>query len=199
MSRHKLQIIDALKKDISFKEAEIQTLGHFGLVVTLNSTTDPKFLILESSKVYQSIEEQSRLLEIISSSGCTAENSYRIPFFSGLSGADLGNFLLGPGKVIEGISLDVGFDVLPVDFNYYGIKRFLNYLNIIRNQPPVFGGNNRFEMYEEYFVDLMVKNDFKINMILPTVFMEIFPNGSILEELFEEVKTRQMAINIASK
>ncbi len=197
MFNHRTSIMDALKKHPILKEAEIELISYFGLAITMNNNT--KFLIFEPSAVYTKIDEQINLLTTISDAECSPSNSYRIPYFAGLSGSDLGYFLLGPDQVIDNLNIKINFDILPVDFNLSGIRRFLNYLNMLDSQIPIFKSNNNISLYIEYFVGLIEDNDFKINTILPLMFKDMFPSGEILQKIFDEVKVRQEKYEMIGK
>jgi len=183
--RQREPIIDALKK---YKSGyfTVTDLGQY--IIRVEFEDNIKYIIFETIEIYQNIDDYFIFLKTIDEIGCTPQNSYRLPYFAGVSGNDLGEFLLGPNETISlDLDINIHFDKFPVDFNIYGINRFITYLNIVKGQTPIFKGNNLFSEYITYFVDIITEADGKVNTILPLKFKDMSPHGKILDDIFDKL------------
>jgi len=149
--------------------------------------TKDKFIVLEKVDVYRNIDD---LVSLLKEFEHLPKNPsvMRIPFFAGVSGHDLGNFLLPDTQISMDLILDVpiSFEVYPADFNIAGSNRFAVYLNMKKNQTPVYRSNDNFMDYEKYFLQEIENNEGRLNTIIPFEYSYLFPNNLAIQSLFKK-------------
>jgi len=144
------------------------------------------YIIYESLKVYISSKTAISFIEDLNSIEFKSSNFLRIPFFAGCSGYDIGNFLYGKNQTIsENLDNKIFFEVPVADFNILGLKRFLNYMEIQKNLPPIFNGNNNYSEYLQYFLD-KINSSKSYNEVMPLKELQkLYPDNGFIKEIHE--------------
>jgi hypothetical protein len=155
-----------------------------------------KYIIFERLDIYRNLDDLLKFLEIISGPifrDVDSENILRIPFFAGCSGFDLAQLLMPNTQISLDIKLDqkISFERMPSDFNTEGSKRFCNYLNLIKNTEPIYRSNNNYSDYKQYFNNIVSKNSWKVNLILPYAFLYLPCNKEAVIDIYKEIEEAQ--------
>jgi hypothetical protein len=147
------------------------------------------YIVFEPENIFTSIDHLLDFKIALSSIDFKSKNILRIPYFAGCSGFDLGYFLLEENTSIsDNIDYNIDYSILPVDFNYYGFERYLNYMDILIKNYPIFKGNNNILYHYEYFIKTREEVDGKINLVIPLAFIRCFRTQRFLNELVERLK-----------
>jgi hypothetical protein len=179
----------------------IESISNFKeIIFNINEIADNVYEIINEDKIFYIIFESeniftttSQLLSFkirLSDIEFKSNNILRIPYFAGCSGYDLGYFLLGKNTSISmAIDYKIDYNLLPVDFNYYGFERYLNYMLTLVNGYPVFNSNNNIEQHYNFFIQERRKLEGKINLLIPLNIIRCFKGkDSFLSKLIELLK-----------
>jgi len=197
----KIFINKIIKSIIEYKEGyyEVKNLNDF-IFQIMTKEGKPKYLIFEPVEIYQKIDSLTEFLTILDKIEFETEDILRIPFFAGCSGYDIGYFITGNHITIDKkLNREISFEVLPADFNAYGLNRFLNYVDMLYDTHPIFKGNNNFSSYIEYFEKIIKEKDDKINMVLPLNFIKRSTKTPFLKAIidsYEEVYFKKKGIRL---
>jgi len=142
-----------------------------------------RYFIFEPSDIYTSIQAMMQFQEEInefSKMNIDASLVKRLPFFGGITSKELSVFM----DLNVTLEKPINFSVVPADFNFYGIKRFCNYIGLKHSEMPAYGSNDNFSDYVSYFIEEIKNNDWKINSILPTGFLSLCGDNNGMHALF---------------
>jgi len=175
----------------------LDILNNYVLKISLEKET--KYIIFEPEDVYTKVNTFVNFLQDINtvelSEAAEKKNVLRLPFFAGCSGFDLFNFIFNGDETLDQrLNKEINFDLVPADFNLYGVQRFCRYLDLKHADIPIYKSNNNFNDYLKYFLDLAEQNDFKINLFLPVTFSRICPESKGLNSIIKYIEEKQKGL-----
>jgi len=192
-----------MRSDTYFKEILNVIKEHEGGFFKVNQLNNYISEVIDANNnffyiIYESIEVYTKMDNFIDFSIETSQidffsdNLLRIPFFAGCSSYDLGNFLYGDNRSLDQeIDYSLLFEREPIDFNFYGLERFITYLDIIKRQPPIFKSNNIYENYIEYFMQKIDAVEGRYRMILPLgQLLKLKPENQFLLDLIQKIEEK---------
>jgi hypothetical protein len=191
----------------SFANPIIQTITHYNngefdakiindFIIEITDKEDQKFyLIFEPKEIFYKVDALTLFLKALDSTKFKSDNILRIPFFAGCSGYDIGYFLTGNAiSLNKELNQKISFEILPIDFNILGLHRFLNYVDMLYKERPIFKSNNTFKNYIEYFEEIIQEKDDKINLVLPPVgLISRSSNTPFLSNIIDSYEETQYA------
>lgn len=184
------EIVIAIKK-YSDGVYKANLIGEWAIEINFEGKPS-KFIVYEPQICYTNIEEAVTYFRILTDLKSKTETNaiLMIPFFSAVTGTMLGEFILGETiNIAEELELTIEFNTFPSDFNTQGSTSFMYHLGDIQVSVNIEGNPNSFNEYVIYFAEAVNNVGGRINLILPVIFLEMFPHSAAISSLFEEIKT----------
>jgi hypothetical protein len=154
-----------------------------------------KLIVFEPKEIFIDVKAYANHLEYFNEhykKKYITSNVLVVPFFSGINIYDLNFFLFKEMKSFNHeFNLPIFFKIQPANFNCAGIKRFINYLNYLKNKIPVFKGYN-FDNYSFFIKNQIKKMDGKYQFFIPkeaiSFELDTFGKEGALNTIIEEMK-----------
>ncbi len=175
-----MDIIKEIQNQLSNEDIYFEMITDY--IIKIHIEDSVKYINFEPEEIYTNIESFVNYLEEYSEAGVELP-AMRIPFFAGISPAELGHFLLGPGQTFGNYSKEVEYSTVPANFNINGSKFFCEYLDYLYTLEEVKDGKNNFKNHIDNLVLRIKELSWSYNLIIP-LEIRLINQGSIsMQEL----------------
>jgi len=145
------------------------------------------YIIYEPIEVFIESKKFIAFIKKLNSIEFKSNHLLRIPFFAGCSGYDIGYFLYGENITIsKNMDIKINFSVEVADFNILGLNRFLNYMEILKNDRPIFKGNNNYSEYIQYFLDKITSSQSFVDIIPIKELSKLYPQNEFIKDIISK-------------
>ena len=169
-----LDIVDSVSKALNI-ESEINN----NVIII----SDFAFVFIDK-EVYQDVDKLIAEFKMHADLKRKKYKLFLIPFFVGLSSADISDFI---GKDLPFFEYFPDFDLKPADFNFAGLQAFVGFAAFLNNQKPIFNS-----LYNSVTLVDHLKNYIEVNKrvqnittVIPKIVLDIQKKYNI--DLFDKV------------